>query len=162
MNDNPYQPSDARPQPELNREELANIVIQLESLAAGLPGYARLTHGEAGPGPTLLADRSALVRIAAACTALAASDPSEPNSTTSIDELSVHQLVLGPLDSKMTAIKHVIDFPSPFDVSLAQKRKMTFRDRLGLIGCAIISCIALFMVFTGAAFWCGHFLARFK
>ena len=152
---NPYECGpleDSRPQPDIDPTEFMQLAASLDEQADGVDAYSQLTMVDVHKR-VWIANRAALLRYAASCIRLASRDPNRDSAANLYERPPVEHFVVGQDAPTIVEIRHALAVPEPHAVKLARRRTLRLKDRLGLLGCAIIGFFLIGLVLSGCAFW---------
>ena len=156
---NPYEPAPPvamHLQPPVDSAQLVEMAAALDTWAGDCPPAGQLTQFDQHSGALIwIANRAALLRLAAALLRLASKDPERDAPATLRETPPLLQMVTDSNDRTVTEIRHAIEVPEPLRARHARTTKRWLWDRVGLVGCAIVGFIVLGLILSGCAFWFG-------
>lgn len=151
---NPYEcgPEETPRQPEIDPAELARFAASLDERSEGFEPYFQLTLGEKGAF-VWTANRAALLRYAASFLRLAGRDPESDSLSDLSERPAVEHFIIEQDKNAIVEIRHTLAIPEPQTVEITHRRRLWLKDRIGLVGCAIVGFFLISLVLSGCAFW---------
>ena len=139
----------------MDDESLRRIIAELDDCPDDTEPRSRIVAGKPDPFLFLAANKSGLISLSRTCliAALSPQQSSQANvNVTRVPETHV-QIWESRGDFLLGWIERSETIPIPKEVE-AERRQMSWqKDRLTLLGCAIIGFIVLFLLISGVLFW---------
>lgn len=135
----------------MDDDELLDIASKLSSASDASKAQSQLSPGK--PWLWLTGNRDALLQFAAAFVRAAASTIPKDGCRADPQIIDHRQISDGKTDYILGAAQRIDEFPESADIFADKKRREWHKDRLGLLGCALVGFVILFLLLSGIAFW---------